>query len=326
MKKNDEELPTTDTEQIERLIERFKQGRLEPGDTQSIEKLLRLLLTIISFLQGKNSTLLRLKEVLFGGKKRKPDSDKSEDSGEEQVSGLKEKDSTGSPKESACRLMTEGDSETDRPKRRGHGRLPAATYTGAKVVNLKHEEMGAGDPCPNPDCRGHLQLLSAPRIKIYLTGQPLITATRYEREDLRCSDCFSHYPAKLPDGVKEEEKFDETADVGIVLSKLMAATPYYRRARMQASCEVPSLELSRPRNGSRGEGGGGLSRRWSLDLAPDFGELGVIGQSVVKEHLKLLGLNRIERGIGCARPPAQPSPVRTDAELNRSLFHRRPTI
>jgi hypothetical protein len=52
MKNNDEELPTTDTAQIERLIERFKQGRLEPGDAQSIEKLLRLLLTIISFLFG----------------------------------------------------------------------------------------------------------------------------------------------------------------------------------------------------------------------------------------------------------------------------------
>jgi transposase len=242
MKDNDEELPTTDAAQIERLIERFKQGRLELGDAQLIEKLLRLLLTIISLLQGRNSTLLRLKEFLFGGKKRKPDSDKSEDSGEEQASGSKEKDSTGSPKESACRLMTEGDSETDRPKRRGHGRLPAAAYTGAKLVKLKHEEMRAGDPCTNPDCRGHLQLLSAPRIKIYLTGQPLITATRYEREDLRCSDCFSHYLAKLPDGVKEEEKFDETADVGIVLSKLMAATPYYRRARMQASCGVPLPE------------------------------------------------------------------------------------
>jgi hypothetical protein len=154
MKKNDEELPTTDTEQIERLIERFKQGRIEPGDTQSIEKLLRLLLTIISFLQGKNSTLLRLKEFLFRGKKRKPDSDKSEDSGEKQASGLKEKDSTGSPKESACRLMTEGDSETDRPKRRGHGRLPAAAYTGAKVVNLKHE--GTGIPRQTGNIGGKL--------------------------------------------------------------------------------------------------------------------------------------------------------------------------
>jgi len=60
MKNNDEELPSTDTAQIERLIERVKQGRLEPGDAQSIEKLLRLLLMIISFLQGKNSTLLKL--------------------------------------------------------------------------------------------------------------------------------------------------------------------------------------------------------------------------------------------------------------------------
>jgi len=242
MKNNEEELPTTDTAQIERLIERVKQGRLEPGDAQLIEKLLRLLLKVISFLQGKNSTLLRLKEFLFGGKKRKLGSDKSKDSSEEESSEAEEKDPTGAPKESAFRLMTEGDSGTDRPKRCGHGRLPAAAYTGAKVVKLRHEEMKTGDRCPNPDCRGHLQLLGVPRIKIYLTGHPLINATRYEREDLRCSDCFRHYLAKLPDGVKEEEKYDETADVAIVLSKLMSATPYYRQARMQASCGVPLPE------------------------------------------------------------------------------------
>ena len=78
MKNNDEEPPTTDTMEIERLIERVKLGNLEPGDAQSIEKLLRLLLTIISLLQGKNSTLLKLKEFLFGARNRKPDSDKSE--------------------------------------------------------------------------------------------------------------------------------------------------------------------------------------------------------------------------------------------------------
>jgi hypothetical protein len=31
-------------------------------------------------------------------------------------------------------------------------------------------------------------------------------------------DCFSHYLAKLTDGVKEEEKYEETADLAIVLS------------------------------------------------------------------------------------------------------------
>jgi transposase len=242
MKNNDEELPSTDTAQIERLIERVKQGRLEPGDAQSIEKLLRLLLMIISFLQGKNSTLLKLKEFLFGARKRKSDSDKSKDSGEEKASGSGEKEPTGSSKESAYSLVSAGDSSSNRPKRRGHGRLAASDYPGAKVVKVKHEELEAGDRCPDPDCRGRLHRLINPRVKIYLTGQPTISATRYEREVLRCSHCFRPQLAPLPEGVKADEKFDETADVSIVLSKLMAAIPYYRQARMQESYGVPLPE------------------------------------------------------------------------------------
>jgi hypothetical protein len=46
----------------------------------------------------------------------------------------------------------------------------------------------------------------------------------------------------LPEGVKADEKFDETADVSVVMSKLMEATPYYRRARIQESYGVPLPE------------------------------------------------------------------------------------
>jgi transposase len=109
-------------------------------------------------------------------------------------------------------------------------------------VKVKHEELEAGDPCPDPDCRGLLHRLVKPRVKIYLTGQPTISATRYEREVLRRSHCFQPQLAPLPEGVKADEKFDETADVSIVISKLMEATPYYRRARIQESYGVPLPE------------------------------------------------------------------------------------
>ncbi|MBO0860454.1 MAG: hypothetical protein J2P21_18640 [Chloracidobacterium sp.] len=54
-------------------------------------------------------------------------------------------------------------------------------------------------------------------MKICLTGRPFISATKYERSALRCSDCFKRYVADLLEGVKEDEKFDETADVAIAL-------------------------------------------------------------------------------------------------------------
>ena len=79
-------------------------------------------------------------------------------------------------------------------------------------------------------------------VSLLLTGQPLISATKYERRVLRCSDCFNRYAADLPEGVKEKEKFDETADVAIALNKYSCGIPFYRQARMQESYGVPLPE------------------------------------------------------------------------------------
>ncbi|MBO0861128.1 MAG: transposase, partial [Chloracidobacterium sp.] len=59
---------------------------------------------------------------------------------------------------------------------------------------------------------------------------------------MRCSDCFKRYVTDLPEGVKEDEKFDETADVAIALYKYSGGMPFYRQARMQESCGVPLPE------------------------------------------------------------------------------------
>jgi hypothetical protein len=67
--KHDNDLPTTDTTEIKQLIDRVKQGKLDSGDAQLIEKLLGFLLNLITLLQG-NTTMKRLKKLLFGLKKR----------------------------------------------------------------------------------------------------------------------------------------------------------------------------------------------------------------------------------------------------------------
>jgi hypothetical protein len=61
--KSDEEISTADSAQIESLIERVKQGKLEQNDAQLIERLLRAFLTLITLLQRKNTTIKRLKQL-----------------------------------------------------------------------------------------------------------------------------------------------------------------------------------------------------------------------------------------------------------------------
>jgi len=69
--KNNDDAPTTDTTEIKRLINRVKQGELDQGDAQLIEKLLNFLLTIVSLLQRKHTSIRRMKDLLFGTKEKK---------------------------------------------------------------------------------------------------------------------------------------------------------------------------------------------------------------------------------------------------------------
>jgi transposase len=119
--------------------------------------------------------------------------------------------------------------------------MAASAYTGAKVVICRHPNFRAGDHCPDALCRGHLYPVSSPAIFIQLTGQPLVGATRYEQEVLRCSACLERFTAPTPSGVSPE-KYDATCDVSLAIAKYGASLPWYRLARMQESFGVPMPE------------------------------------------------------------------------------------
>jgi hypothetical protein len=69
--KNNDDIPSTDTNEINHLINRVKQGELDQGDALLIEKLLSILLTIVSLLERKHTSIQRMKELLFGMKEKK---------------------------------------------------------------------------------------------------------------------------------------------------------------------------------------------------------------------------------------------------------------
>lgn len=72
-------------------------------------------------------------------------------------------------------------------RKAGHGRKAAAAYTGAQVVVCRQPALKQGAHCPDPYCRGQLYRVASPAIFIQLTGQPLVGATKFEQEVLRCS-------------------------------------------------------------------------------------------------------------------------------------------
>jgi len=56
------EIPQTDSAEIEILIERLKQNKLEQRDVELIERLLRTVLVLVNLLQRKNISIKRLRE------------------------------------------------------------------------------------------------------------------------------------------------------------------------------------------------------------------------------------------------------------------------
>ena len=157
--KKDPDHNSTDSAEIEALITRIERGQLRDEDAQLLARLLRLLLRLITLLQQKNTSLSRLKRLLFG-----PRSDTRMKANPSPGAGAE-----GEP-DSASSTSTEQTS-SDTPKgvqsrrsscKGGHGRMGAEAYTGARLTRCRDAELKPGAACPHDGCRG----------KLYDTKQP----------------------------------------------------------------------------------------------------------------------------------------------------------
>jgi len=80
--KNNDDIPSTDTNEIKQLINRVKQCELDRGDPQLIEQPLNFPLKIVSLLERKHTSIRRLKELLFGTKEKKRGKDEAKNRAE----------------------------------------------------------------------------------------------------------------------------------------------------------------------------------------------------------------------------------------------------
>lgn len=238
-----EKIPKIDPAEVEILIERFKQNKLDERETELIAGLLRTLLHLVAMLQDRKATIHRLREMIFGQrseKRKKADSELEKDQEKETTNAAADTGNSES-NEKAGAEKNEKSEEQDRPKKRGHGRNSALAYQGAKKVYCRHTQLISGSPCPATGCTGKLYKVKRPHGFIQFTGQAVITATHYLQEVLRCLLCGKEYEAPLPEGVKPQ-KYDETADAAIVINRYMVATPLYRMSGLQLMCQVPLSE------------------------------------------------------------------------------------
>ena len=193
--------------QLDDILRRVDANELTEGDCEAIRTLCKAYVQLTELLKDKNTSLARLRKLLFGLQTEKTNA----------VVG-NGKDSQLPPPQAvaASAPETEPVSATDAEKspwpasgRPGHGRNGADAYTGAEKIVVRHASLQPGDPCPKCE-EGTVYETGRPGVLVRLVGQSPIQAAIYELQKLRCNLCSEIFTAQAPAGIGTE-KYDATS-------------------------------------------------------------------------------------------------------------------
>ena len=133
------EIQSTSRAEVEELIRQIRQSSLDPSVKDKIERLLQTILMMVSLLEKKNTSITKLKKLIFGKKSERNKHGKP-------GSGTKAEDVTDDPvTEPEPTDKAEKDEQTTRARAGGHGHRAVSEYHGATVVKCGNNELQAGD-------------------------------------------------------------------------------------------------------------------------------------------------------------------------------------
>ncbi|MGO9270538.1 MAG: IS66 family transposase [Terriglobia bacterium] len=236
--------PTIIELEMDRLedVLRRAEAALKEEDYALLKAVVESYAYVAELVGNKNTTIARLRKMLFGAGTEKtaavlgkaaerpgtavPTTDTPPASGDRTSATVSTAGPTGGP----------ADEDSAAPAK-NHGRNGADAYTAAEVIEVRHESLQPGDPCPQ--CvDGTLYDMGRPGVIVRLVGQPPIGATVYYLQKLRCGLCGALFTAAQPDGVGEK-KYDATVGSMIALLKYGSGVPFHRAERLQASLGIP---------------------------------------------------------------------------------------
>jgi hypothetical protein len=143
-------------EELEKLLERARQGPLGEEDCQKLEAAIHALSQLIELIGEKQTTISGLRALLL-----KPSTEKTRKVLEQ--AGLPTPASSSRPPLST----SASDSEKKKP---GHGRNGAEAYRGAKQIQIAHASLKPGDGCPECE-KGKVYRQKDPALRIRVVGR-----------------------------------------------------------------------------------------------------------------------------------------------------------
>ena len=239
-----------DMNKLEEILRRLEAKELDADDYETIKAVIGAYLYLFNAVGNKETTIRRLRQMLFGVKTEKTSA---------VIGGLKGKESgatspeSDSVPESPAAVEAEASAKADAETREeadaqsdseasseghGHGRNGADAFTGAEKIEMRHESLQPGDPCPKCG-EGTLYDTRRPGVVVRLVGQAAVAAMVYYFQKLRCNPCGTLFTAKLPEGVDPEQRYDPTVGSMIALLKYGNGMPFHRQEKLQESLGVP---------------------------------------------------------------------------------------
>ena len=227
------EIVEMDASQLEALLHRAEAEALEKEDYQTIRVVFESYFQLTSLVGDKNTTIARLRKLLFGARTEKT----AAVIGSETDSTSAANSSDASTKDAALVDVKIDADEEPSSSPKGHGRNGADDYPGATQIEVPHESLQTGNPCP--ECaEGIIYHLAQPGVLIRFVGQAPIQATIYRLQKLRCNLCGTVFTAQPPEGIGSE-KYDQSVGSMIALLKYGYGFPFHRSSRLQENIQIP---------------------------------------------------------------------------------------
>ncbi len=216
-------------EELAAVLERAK-GALSAEDHAKLTAAMATLASttqivaeLIAQLQGKKTSLERLRRMLFGSPTEKTD----EVLGEERA---------GADRQDGA-VSASPDGAAARKKAPGHGRNAASAYSGAEHIRVAHADLSRGDACPGCP-QGKVYPLESPAVLVRITGMAPLGARVYACDRLRCNLCGEVYTAAAAPGVGSE-KYDASATAMVGMLRYGTGLPFNRIEQLQKAMRVP---------------------------------------------------------------------------------------
>jgi transposase len=228
-----------DMVKLEEILQRVETQELQAEDYATIRALIESYVGLTQAVGDKGATIRRLRQMLFGAKTEKTAAVMGRERNAP-MPGSSQDDVPSAPapegdaKAEATPHAAEAPADSPTP---GHGRNGADAYLGAEKIEVRHESLQPGDPCPQCN-EGTVYETSRPGVLVRLVGQSPIGAKVYYLQKLRCNLCGVVFTAERPEGL-EGEKYDATVGSMIALLKYGTGMPFHRHETLQANLGIP---------------------------------------------------------------------------------------